>query len=171
MKKLISVIIFLTFIVLTSFSQNKSFDDFRGLKWGDSMIADNMVKINNSYIELSLQKEENNKSYYTLENEDLTIGTAELDMIYYVFDDGGEFCGLDIEGQPESKDDIIYILENKFGDSPIYIKNNEVRYRQWKTKNGVNIKLYENENDDYILQVRDKSMDDFYEVNNDVDDF
>ena len=98
--KIFLITILFIFPSILSFSQENSFDDFRGLEWGEFQNGDK-IKINGVSTDLIFQKKKDGKIYYNIENDNLTIGTVELDMIYYVFNYKGQFCGLEIEGKPE----------------------------------------------------------------------
>lgn len=171
----LQLLIFLT-LTFTPFintsAQDDNFTHFRGLELGDEMSDDRMVEMDGDMVQLEYHETEDNLSYYYLENDDLFIGTAKLEMIFYLFDKKGEFKGVQLEGKPKSKDAMLYILKDKYGQSPLYYKNSEVSYRKWITDNKVEVKLFENEHDDFILSI--KALSPVLvktEMNEDVSDF
>ncbi len=172
MKYLSLITLFIFSSLATLKAQDEQFTHFRGLEIGDYMYGNNLVMMDSGYEELVYHGTQDNIMYYFKEHEDLSIGTANLEMIFYLFDKDGKFRGVQFEGYPKSKDDMLFILENKFGKSPLYYQNKEVNYHQWYTENGVHIKFYENEDDDFIVYIINEPMSpENKEINQEVTDF
>lgn len=92
--------------------------DFRGIKWGshvDSIFVDG-VKLD--FIKSS---DVADKNAYTLQDDDMFVGTVLLDKVYYIFNKQGRFTGVLLIGKraiEEKKQfgEMKYILTYKFGE-------------------------------------------------------
>ena len=129
--------------------KQETVEGFRGMTWG---VTRRNARINGQPVELQFSEKVGDKSYYIRPAENNSIGTAEMDLIYYVFDKDGRFESFIMEGKPGGLEDMMFILENKFG------KHNKVQtastYRGliWYLK-GAEVKLYMMANDDYRVKI------------------
>lgn len=101
---------------------------FRNIDWG--------TPLDSFYIDgkkIELKKHERNtltesfeydfwENVYTIPNDDMTIGAAEMERIYYVFDEKDRLYRIAMYGSGENYFDIGFILRSKFGNP------NEVTY-------------------------------------------
>ena len=129
--------------------KQETVEGLRGMKWGDTRRS---ARINGQPIELQFSEKVGNKSYYIRPAENNSIGTAELDLIYYVFDKDGRFESFVLEGKPGGLEDMMFILENKFGKFDKVQNANTYRGLIWYLK-GAEVKLYMMENDDYRVKI------------------
>ncbi|MHB1277571.1 MAG: hypothetical protein ACYC1Q_04170 [Bacteroidia bacterium] len=104
--------------------------DFRDIRWGthvDSIYRDG-VKLT-----LTRSTEVTDKNAYTLESDEMIIGTVLLDKIYYIFNKQGRFTGVLLIGkrQLDAKKqfgEMKYILTYKFGEPELREVPNAVQY-------------------------------------------
>lgn len=80
MKQVVLVILFLTMLVTSSFSEEKG--DFRGLKWGTSISEIQKVKKLQQIKDESLGNEE---KIFIIKGDSLVIGSSKLEKIEYNF--------------------------------------------------------------------------------------
>ncbi|MCB0640272.1 MAG: hypothetical protein KDC44_01470 [Phaeodactylibacter sp.] len=147
-------------------------EGFRGLEWGTSIDTPIQFGKEEMPATFSSVKTSNEHTYYTRENEDYTIGTAELELIYYVFDEYGHFCKAILEGQPDSYETMLFILEHKYGETPTQTKNTELSYKEWLLPNDCYVRFYENADHDYSVHLKGPCQNQaFVEKNTNVTDF
>ena len=144
-------------------------EGFRGIEWGTSF--DTPILFDQKPAEFTLVKTIDKHNYYTRANEDLTVGTAELELIYYVFNEYGHFCKVILEGQPKSFDTMLFILEHKYGETTTHEKTTELQYKEWTFEES-SVRLYENANHDYSVHLKGPCQSkNFIEENTNVEDF
>ncbi|MDX1666287.1 MAG: hypothetical protein R3350_03615 [Saprospiraceae bacterium] len=145
-------------------------EGFRGLQWGTHVDS---VTIHGEEVEMELYTttDMNKEKLYRLEEEDLTIGTAELNDIYYVFDDQDRFFRVIINGKADYNEDMEFILQNKFGPADMRFRKNGKFVRNWTLKD-VSLIFEESRTKDFTVIIEsDRDERDFYQINTQVDDF
>ena len=142
--------------------------DFRGLAWGTPLEE---ATLDGKKVDLQYYTTINNENYYYLPDDELEIGTAELQQIFYVFDEHKRFFKVVIDGKPESNEEMSFILAKRFG-SPTTIRRRETKFISGWEIGSVDVLLTEWRSEDYLLQI-ESVADDRYEneVNSEIDDF
>jgi len=143
--------------------------DFRGLEWGAPLDSVAFDEAPNPVMMATLEAEDG--KYYQRKNENLSIGTAELKNIFYVFDDNNRFYKVVIDGKRSANDDMEFILQQKFGPADDQLQKKYETVKLWNVGEA-DIVFTERNDQDFTLQIqsnlRKKS---FYEINTQVDDF
>lgn len=118
MKYIITVVavFFLTVGAHAQSKRNGKYDvqGFRDIKWGQHIdsVYSNKSKLN--FIKSDVIKDAN--AYY-LDNDDLTIGTVNLNSITYFFTDRAKFTRVVLKADKKFFTDLKYILTYKFDES------------------------------------------------------
>jgi hypothetical protein len=117
----------LTALTGSAFSQNTYvLDDFRGTYWGAPV--DSFYR-NGEKMELVKTGEIGVPNTFTIEGDDLTIGSVKLNGIYYVFSTDDKFDRLVFKGSTaKAFKEMKYILITKFGQPELKDINHTIQY-------------------------------------------
>jgi len=108
-------VIFIIFVCSNAYAMKNDPDGFRGIKW-ETKISD----LNKN--EFTFDHTEENFLIYTRETDELKIGAAKLDVIYYIFWHD-KLSGVFISGKGQSNfDSLLLVLQEKYGKG---IQNNQ----------------------------------------------
>ncbi len=104
--------------------------DFRGIKWGQHVDS---ITVDGKKLSFIKSADITDKNAYTLADDDMTIGTVNLDKIYYIFNANGRFNGVMIIGSKElgtkkQFGEMKYILKYKFGEPELKEITGGVQY-------------------------------------------
>lgn len=104
--------------------------DFRGIKWGAHVDS---IKVDGKKLTFTKSADITDKNAYTLANDDMTIGTVNVDKIYYIFNANGRFNGVMVIGKKElgtkkQFGEMKYILKYKFGEPELKEITGGVQY-------------------------------------------
>jgi len=114
---------------LAAFSQTTSVPDFRGIKWGTHLDSATIGNSTVNFLEDELGTEPNS---YRIEGDDMSIGTAELQQITYIFNAKNRFIKVLMVGNEKYLPDMEFILSYKFGE-PSNMRNfGYVSIKEWK---------------------------------------
>jgi hypothetical protein len=142
--------------------------DFRDIEWGT---ARSDMPFTLKKATPKRQPDFAGSDLYQRSGEDLTIGTARLKNIYYGFDEKGSFNKVVLEGNPDSNEDMEYILQQRFGKADGRVRRAGKFIRGWSVGR-VDVIFTESKSKDYtvILEAgEDPSA--FYETNAHIEDF
>lgn len=141
MKKYILILAFLA-AGLQAFAQKKAakepakepsnyiLADFREIKWGSHIDS---IYRNGTKLTFTKAPEMADKNAYTLENEDMMVGTVLLKNLYFMFNAKGRFTGVTMIAQRELDTkkqigEMKYILTYKFGNPELREIPNAIQY-------------------------------------------
>lgn len=159
----------LIFTIFSIFSLSaQEVDGFRDITW--QMPLDSVIQLYNAD-DFTLVDTVDGESYYVLANDDMTIGTAKLTSIQYVFDKDQKFSKVVLVGDLENRRAMDFILKSKFGKTLTYVNAHGVRYKEWEVGN-VDI-IFSTTNDEvYLVEIDYVPVENnFYEINSAVSDF
>lgn len=143
-------------------------EGFRGLDWGTSVNELSSVEAMDSF---KYMKKYNEDFYYKHINEDPKIGTANLENIFYVFNEDNKFHRVMINGYPESFVAMKTILNAKYGIPDKLIKKKTSKTWLWKLFGAEVILIQNKKDDDFILHIiSDWEDHNFYRINTKVQD-
>ncbi|MEM1324386.1 MAG: hypothetical protein AAGI23_00450 [Bacteroidota bacterium] len=160
----------LTLWSLTTFAQSSSaVDHFRGVRWGTSF--DQVAFGDGERADLVYAASGADGKYYMRRNEDLTIGTALLENIYYIFDENDQFYKVIISGKAASNEDMEFILQQRFGKADKRYRKRPKYVRQWDAGDVVVI-FSEQRSKDFVLQIESNAdVKSYIEINSNIEDF
>jgi hypothetical protein len=144
-------------------------DDFRGLEWG-TKLSD--VTFNEKEVQLEFYAEINNQErWYYRNNDDLTIGTAAVDQIYYVFDEANRFFKVVINGKASSNEEMHTVIQQRLGGPTGYRQWDRKVISSWKMDQ-VTLLFTEWRSKDYSIQI-ESFADEAYrrQINSEINDF
>lgn len=141
MKKITNKILIFAIALLPGFALAQlNIDDFRGAQWG----------VDRANIQFDHQADPiwvregklGPYTVYSLKNEDLTIGSAEMSNIHYHFNEADELTRVVFNGSDDYNEDIESILASRLG-SP-----QEMQLYQWEV-----VRIWED--DDVVVAFRE----------------
>lgn len=164
----LSLALLLVFTVMSSSLAQKAVDDFRGLKWGVNLDdAQFKNEENPKFIYRGGQEEK----YYVRANEDLSIGTALLENIFYVFDEQSQLYKVILNGKAHANEDMNFIINQRFGKADKRFRKNGNYIRIWRVGD-VNVILREQRSKDFVLQLESQeNVKNYVSINSSIDDF
>lgn len=171
MKKFL-LVLFVGF-TLQSFAQiDDRIEGFRNFIWGthvDSTFV-NGQKVN--FVPATKVDLLNGGKFYTLPNDDLTIGSVRLTNIYYVFsDDNSRLYKVLLEGKKKDVEEMEFIVDYKYGDHVNEAVDDDKVSKQWIVAD-VTLSLYNyNYNKFEFELVSDWEAAEAYKKNTNVTDF
>lgn len=120
----VAAILALVSLSIFAWTQEKV-EDFRGIDWGTARSAFDFEE------NLISKGATESSTYYERDGEDLTIGTAMLENIFYVFDDRERFYKVVLNGTSQYNEDMEYILLQRFGKPDKRFRKNAKFVRMW----------------------------------------
>lgn len=168
MKKLL-VISMVQFSLLNLFAEQNRVEDFRDVVWGTPLEAAYRGGEKLDFIKVKGPLA--NNSYY-LKNDPMSIGTVKLNSIHYHFsEEDDKFFKVELKGDRKFIDDMIFILNYKFGEFENKSEVDGVKYFQWIVQD-VTFTLSQFEARDFELSVQsDWETAQKYKKNTSVEDF
>ncbi|MBP7477081.1 MAG: hypothetical protein KA797_01050 [Chitinophagales bacterium] len=146
----------------------KPITDFRDIFWGSTL--DSTYKGENK-VDFKFDKEQKEEKYYTLDNEDMTIGSVTMKKIYYIFDKENRFTKVLMEGDKKDVQAMNFILEFKYGKPLNEEKTDEIEYYEWLVK-GVKVILAEHSVNKFEVVISNNmEAIENYKKNTHVEDF
>lgn len=168
MKRLVSVAI-LAIMSLGAFSaESDAVLDFRNIFWGvskDSCFRDGK--------KIRFEKDRTtllNNAYF-IPGDDNNIGAVTLDKVLYIFNDGGRFYKVFLQGSVDQAEQMKFILNYKFGDfkNQSYVDDSHIM--QWLVKDVTfTLKVVEKSRFELTIESSWQASED-YKKNTSVDDF
>lgn len=131
MKKILAVL-FIGF-TLNSFAQVKDrIEGFRDFVWG-SHVDSTFLNGSKVFFEPATKVDLiNGGKFYTLANDDLSIGSVRLTNIYYVFsDDNSKLYKVLLEGKKKDVEEMEFIVDYKYGDHVNEAIDDDKISKQW----------------------------------------
>lgn len=167
MKK-IKIIMLLLFATAIGWTQQEV-EDFRGLAWNTPLEA---VEFDNEAdIDLIHRGRSATSNYYERRYENLTIGTAMLKNITYVFDENDLFYKVILSGDASVNEDMEYILLQRFGKPDKRLRKKTKSIRVWNIGE-VDIILSEQKSKDFVVHFQSNEAEEKFEKDNTtIDDF
>jgi hypothetical protein len=154
---------------ILSAQSTSSVDDFRGIKWGTTF--EEVKFADGERADLVFAASGADGRYYTRRNEDLTIGTALLEKIYYVFDGNNHFYKVIMSGDAASNEDMEFILQKRFGKADKRYRKRPKYVRQWHAGD-VDIVFAEQRSKDFTLLLESNAdVKSYVEINSNIEDF
>lgn len=111
-----------------------------------------------------------NKKLYMLDQGDLSIGTAELENIFYEFNKKGLFKSVILEGDAAYNEDMEEILYYRLGNYHDQFIGAMETVRVWNTEKSL-VVFREDRNKDFTVTIRSKVFDHATDLNKDISDF
>ena len=134
MKKLLIGILIFSFNA-SCFSKTDESNGFRQIKWQSSIsIYENVMHLTS--------EQGSEKKFYTIDNDEMSLGKASLSSIVYIFYKG-KFSAVSVQTDSSAKNvkQVLVELKKVFG-KPLYANKYINKYR-WKNKNTiVSLKCY-----------------------------
>jgi hypothetical protein len=168
MKRLISLAV-LAIMSLSAFSaESDAVLDFRNIFWGvskDSCYRDGKkVKFEKDRSTLI-----NNAFFIT--GDPTNIGAVNLDKVLYIFNDGGKFYKVFLQGSVDQAEQMKFILTYKFGEFKNQSYVDDSRIMQWLVKDVTfTLKVVEKSRFELTIESSWQASED-YKKNTSVDDF
>lgn len=167
MKKINIILLFL-FATTIGWTQQEV-SDFRGLAWNTPL--EEVAFDNEDKIDLIHRGRSATSNYYERRYENLTIGTAVLESIIYVFDENDAFYKVILSGSANANEDMEYILLKKFGKPDKRLRKNTKFIRVWNVGD-VDVVLSEQRSKDFVVHFESNvAEDNFEKINSNIDDF
>ena len=126
--RIILILISFQLAFFAAFGEGERVEDFRDIKWGSS--KDNIYR-NGEQLKFDKVKGEPN-SGYVIPGDPMNIGTVKLNAVEYFFtEEDNRFYKVLLKGDRAYVDDMIFILNYKFGESENKSELDGVKYFQW----------------------------------------
>lgn len=161
--------ILLVCAIATGWTQQQ-IEDFRGLEWGtqlDAAAFDGDEEAAN----MMQRATGENSTLYERNNEDLSIGTAILENIFYAFDDEERFYKVILNGESAYNEDMEYILTQRLGKPDKRFRKNTKFVRVWEVGD-IDVIFSEQRSKDFVVQIQSEvAMNDYERMNTNINDF
>ena len=136
MKKLITLLFVVGFTFLNAQNVPDRIEGFRDFKWGshvDSIYANGSKVVFTPANKVDLL---NGGKFYTINNENLTIGSIGLTNIYYVFSDKTKrLYKVILEGKKQDVEEMDFIVDYKYGENINIDEKDDKIIKQWIVDN------------------------------------
>lgn len=168
MKKLMFVAMMATLSLNLMAAEGDAVVDFRNITWGahkDSIVSDGKK------LEFVRDRNSLQKNAYMIPGDELTIGSAKLNHIDYLFNEENRFYKVWMEGGFDQLETMEFILTYKFGDAKNESDVDGVHYKQWLVKDVIfTLAVFGETRFELTIESRFQvSLD--YKKNTSVDDF
>jgi hypothetical protein len=132
MKQLLTIV-FMAVLAMSSAQTDLSrIEGFRDLQWGihiDSIVRDGNTLTFTPAIKVDLL---NGGKFYTLANDNLTLGSLQLSNIYYVFSDQtNRLYKVILEGKKKDVEQMDFIVDYKYGKNVNQAVDDDKVSKQW----------------------------------------
>lgn len=131
--KQILTIVFLTVLAMSSAQTELSrIEGFRDIKWGSHV--DSISRAGNPLLFTPATKVDllNGGKFYTLSNDNLTLGSLQLSNIYYVFSDKtNRLYKVILEGKKKDVEQMDFIVDYKYGKHVNQAVDDDKVSKQW----------------------------------------
>ncbi len=172
MKKLITLLFVVGFVFINAQNVPDRIEGFRDFKWGSHV--DSIYINGNKVIFTPANKVDllNGGKFYTVNNDDLTIGSIGLTNIYYVFSDKtNRLYKVILEGKKQNVEEMDFIVDYKYGKHVNELVDDDKVSKQWIVAD-VTLSLYNfNYNKFEFELLSDWEAAEAYKKNINVSDF
>lgn len=147
--------------------------DFRGIKWGTHVDS---IVVGGKKLSFVKSADVTDKNAYTLADDNLIIGTVNLEKIYYIFNKQGRFNGVlimgkrDLDGRKQFGE-MKYILTYKFGDAELREISGGIQYYWMVDDVRITLDDLESQGTFTVEFYSDYERSESKKINTNVDDF
>ncbi len=167
MKKLLFLFVFAT-ISMTAFAQQDRVKGFRDIDWGTHKDS---VFVDGEQVKFKKVKDALLPEAYVRTGDRMVIGSVNLSSLYYFFNEDNRLYKVQLGGGREQLDEMIFILDYKFGKFASKSTVDDVIYYQWVVQD-VTFTLAEFSVKNFVLSIEsDYETRAIVEKNSTVDDF